>query len=176
MEFYIGKGVGNRVIEALRDAKKSVIVISPWIGKGEAEIINSLKVEKAVLTGEEGNKSLEVLPQRSFDLRWLSIGLLLFFGGLLSFVVNLDLLAIALTGIGIIFILYSQRETLPSWVKIENRLHAKIYIIDDDVYLTSANLTPSGAKRNIEFLLILRGREGEEVKRKVKAYLKSYGI
>ncbi len=176
MEFYIGKGMGKRVLDALKGARKSVIVISPWIGRREAKIIGSLKVEKAVLTGEEGNRSLKVLPQHIYDLRWLSLGVLTFLAGLAFLAVGYNPPAIFLTGMGAGLILYSRRERLPKWVRLENRLHAKIYIIDDDVYLTSANLTPSGTKRNIEFLLILRGREGEEVKRKVKAYLKSYGL
>jgi phosphatidylserine/phosphatidylglycerophosphate/cardiolipin synthase-like enzyme len=175
MEFYLDKGVGKKIEEAIKGAKRRVIVISPWIGEKEAELIRSLKVDKFVLTGEEGNRALEVLSERRFDIGRFLLALLLGALGL-----GLVLLGWYLPGIVVLLLSFlvgflSRKKQLLPFVALDRNLHAKIYIVDEDAYLTSANLTPSGRNRNVEFLLILKGDEGKRIVREVEAYLKNYG-
>ena len=68
--------------------------------------------------------------------------------------------------LSLILVFFSFKERLPSWVKVVENLHAKIYVVDDTVFLTSANLTSGGMTRNIEFLV--KVPLGEDVKRWIK--------
>ena len=156
MEFLLGKGVGKEILEAIREARRRVIVVSPWISRRHAELLRKRRksIDVKVYTTDEGNPGLEEFKVKgiSKDLAFISLLTLIIavLVALYSLKVSLFLIFLSL----FIFFL-SFRSKLPGWVKIVDGLHAKIYIVDDTVYLTSANLTYGGTHRNIEFVLKL---------------------
>ncbi len=174
MKVYIGEGVAKLIEERLRGAKKEVLVVSPWIGKRFLRILDELRrkgVDVRVVTGwDERNRTfLGGVMERSISfygivsLVSVPLSLVLFISGVEAWWVGL---------IGLVGLIRFWRVKLPSYIRIREALHAKIYLVDGDVLLSSANLT-EGGMRNLEFVAECKveidtiekiWREGREMK------------
>ncbi len=165
MYFLVGRGVGRRILDALREAKDEIIVVSPWIGAEFAQLLKQKadkNVRVMVMTTEDGLSNL--LSKRFGKMSALSllIGTLLVMGSLVLFPYPYGPIAAAIFfAVAVVGAILLREETPAVPTTLVDDLHAKIYIVDGKAFLTSANLTTAGLYRNVEFLL---GLEGEFVK------------
>ncbi len=169
MKIYVGKGAGKHIVEALKGAEKRVVVVSPWIGREQAGFLKELarKVRMKVVTSGVANPGLDAFAVRRMEPVRVVLGILLIICGVLVWKAS------PLVGLGLLFLallsfLVSSREVLPRYVTVRNDVHAKAYVVDDKVFLASANLTPAGLFKNVEFVVELEGKEAEEVIREVE--------
>ena len=155
----MGKGSGKKIIEMLKGATKRVIVVSPWIGKKEAALLDevSRRLNVRVLTLPEGNPALEVLSEDYWYIPTLLAAFIFLVSGIVLSRLYLPLLLVSLFSFPLF--LLSRKKRPKKWVKTIKDLHAKLYIIDDVLILSSANFTPSGLKKNIEFVAIVRDKD-----------------
>ncbi len=168
MEIRLGKGAGKEIEEAIRRAGRRVIVISPWIGKEEARLLDTIssRAEVTVVTLPEGNPALDVLSEGYLHIPTLLLALALLFSGAYLAILYLPLLLLSLLSVPLFFL--ARRKRLKRWVRTAKNLHAKVYVVDDVLYLSSANFTPSGLRRNVEFVVIVRDEKVvEEVVRRI---------
>ena len=177
MEFYAGKGAGDKIWELVLSAKSHAYIISPWLGKKEVKGLKELRNKRVcvkVVTKEKENNAVKLLETRKIDLFIVLIAFLLMGAGITLSVLYRPF--VMLIPLSILLLPFSFKKALPDWVKIDEELHAKIYIVDDVVVLSSANLTSSGRKRNVEFVLVLRGQEAREVLSQLSPLMERWGL
>ncbi len=141
--------------QALRSAERRIVVVSPWISEEYARLLREksdagVNVSLCVSTSEH----LEPLRKREIRPEYaavLFVGFSLVFFGIAQGVFPTAIAGAAL----IVFAIYLLvQKTYAVHVSIpEPFVHAKIYVVDDRAYLSSANLTHAGMHENVEFVV-----------------------
>ncbi|MBL7473313.1 phospholipase D-like domain-containing protein [Robertkochia sediminum] len=179
-DIYVGKGAGNKLLNDLRHAEKSIKIVSPFISPKMLEVLKELHlrgVQISLISQRPESKETSSLQQLFYPI--LTPSSKAFFSGYASkyagwFIVlismallfavyqieKLSLIATILILLLSTFFLFSrnsppsQRFLFPTklWSpNSRNRLHSKFYIIDNKIaYLGSLNFTHSGIYNNHE--------------------------
>jgi len=151
LKLYVGRGVGRILERKLKEARKEIVVVSPWIGKDFSLMIKNFKGKKLVVTREDGAQSFsEKLPNP----------IIIFLSTFAALLLEKFIISAIIFVLGIFVSLLLPFRRLPPYVKVVPNLHAKIYIFDGKTFLSSSNLTPSASK-NIEFILELESTPPE---------------
>ncbi len=176
-EVSIDHNIGKEMIMLLENAKDRIIIISPWISKGFVNIIYKKAAQgishKIFLVEDEQNyDAIEGFVDKKikfwefiFNLLLSIFSLVLFFYIGVYFLKSMNfLLLIASMMVLLAFILFliNLKESFeiktPLNVRIQSKndahfLHLKAYLIDNTLFLGSANLTETGMKKSIESII-----------------------
>ncbi|WP_242015656.1 phospholipase D-like domain-containing protein [Robertkochia marina] len=179
-DIYVGKGAGNKLLNDLRHAEKSIKIVSPFISPKMLEVLKELHqkgVQISLISQRPESKETSRLHQLFYPILTPSSNA--FFPGYASKYVGWFIVLISMV---LLFVLYqiekpslivpvllvllstfslfrwksipSQRFIFPTklWSpNSRNRLHTKFYIIDNKIaYLGSLNFTRSGIYNNHE--------------------------
>ncbi|GEM_PF-2838334 len=173
----IDKGVGKEIEKKLLNAKDRIIVISPWISKRYISILHKKTHEIKDLRiftyeNEENYYSINPFVEKKLHLKEFVLNGIL---TLVSFSLFIYLLLYFLESYKFIFLILSilvfisfllffinlkESYTIQCNMNIiiqsendENFLHLKAYLIDKELYISSANLTENGMSKNIESMV-----------------------
>ncbi|NPA38365.1 MAG: hypothetical protein GXN99_01060 [Candidatus Nanohaloarchaeota archaeon] len=185
----IWKGVGKDIEHSLANAKQRIYVITPWISKENADLLAKKSKElgeenvMAILVEDESNYyALKDIASKRISkyefLITLFFTVFSFFVSLYTFKLFFEsysyvMLAVAFILLIASFLFYvSMRESFvvsfPFNLVVQRKkgrnyfLHAKLYIIDNHAYITSANLTHAGLWKNIESLVSIEDKNAVE--------------
>ncbi|MDR2491249.1 MAG: phospholipase D family protein [Spirochaetaceae bacterium] len=147
--FYIGKNAGGKIKSAIKDAKKAIRIISPFINESTIEI----------LRGKYINDSFHDISMitclKESDLRWENK------------IRALDrLISRKKEGEE-----YISRPVLNTVFFKGDYIHEKLFLIDDKTYTGSVNFTDKGMEANHETCLLLKN---PEVTKKLYAYFDKF--
>ncbi len=176
-EIKIDKNIGKELCKIIENANKRVIVISPWISKRYLDVLRNLtskNVDVRIITSEneENYFALErfvikklLVKEFLFNFLLFLSSLMLFFYLMLLFLSKNSFILIiisTLVFISSILFLINLKESFKVRsdlnIKIQslndkNFLHLKAYLIDDVLFISSANLTEGGMRYNIESMV-----------------------
>jgi len=175
--YVLGKNIESFLIEKLKKAKNRVIVASPWISYKYAKLLSEIqeKVPVKIYTSSDFSqfhiRALRSLIEEKKEViapankRNIAIGIIIF---LLSIVlicfVNLYAGIVGILS-SIVLITISKGKYVIHYIPLVSLLriyppefHVKLYIVDDTVYIGSANLTNSGMKNNYEVLVAIKDK------------------
>jgi len=178
----VGRGAGEEILKVIRQANKSLFVVSPWISPSLADLLvrrerEGIRVEVVTLNDPSTNGealrrlfrterklrlpllicgSLLTLLGLVFLQEFLYPSLLLLFAGLFAMLLG--------RGRGRMIANVTRAVALPP----SSGLHAKIYLADENILLVgSPNLTIAGIRSNLEAVAKLK--ISEEEARKIRA-------
>ena len=149
--FYIGKNAGGKIKTAIRDAKKSIRIISPFFNESTVEILR----EKYINDGIHDISIITCLKES--DLRWEKKILAL--DRLISRKKEGDK--------------YISRSVLNTVFFMGDYIHEKLFLIDDETYTGSVNFTEKGMEANHETCLLLKN---PEVTKKLYEYFDKFAL
>jgi phosphatidylserine/phosphatidylglycerophosphate/cardiolipin synthase-like enzyme len=186
MDVVIGSDVGERLLSLVAGAKRRLVIVSPWLSPAYADLAVKKQEEgtdvTVVTTNDPSNRTHQQALSRLIRRKRqkatprqylvLCIGVALMLGGTLyTFSVpfsSTSLIAGLISVVaGIILCAAGSRTrtylcsavgTLLVYTQPEPMLHAKIYIADDEVAVSSANFTVSGLRHNLECATFLSGK------------------
>lgn len=159
MDVRIGRGVGLLIEQALRSAKKRIIVVSPWISEEYALLLrqkaeSGVDVRLVVSRPSESEGALKHLMRWNLRPEYAVLLLLALFiltASLLSSLIIPALMGGVLLLLSLFLILH--RSPAVDLRTPEPFIHAKVYVADGRAYLSSANLTRAGLHENVEFVV-----------------------
>ncbi|MBC7219394.1 MAG: phospholipase D family protein [Hadesarchaea archaeon] len=191
----IGSDAGNAVYDLIWRAKRRLLIVSPWLSPACADIAlqkHRSGVTTVIVTTNDENKGHQLALSRLIKkskkrgpVRWwlLIPGLAMIFFGLFALfqaVVQGTLAELALPllllAVGAALCLAGRGKAEKKFVSLVERLvlylpkdpplHAKLYVADDTVAVSSANFTVSGLKHNVECAVFCEDAElaGEAVR------------
>ncbi len=139
---YVGSGIGRVLLKRIFAAKKRIFILSPYInGKLEEKIKRMSGRVKVKIIKDPFERDIRIAKAALLILALVFLPLLP--------VASLLLLALAFL------------------VRSPARNHAKIYAVDDRIYLSSANFTAAGLFSNNEFMVEIAGEEAEALRKKI---------
>ncbi len=147
MRVLFGEGVAQEIIKAIEEAKKEIIVYSPWISEKYSRLLEEKRKRgvRVEVYARESEKRKFVRRKKRYlalaVLSLLSIPLSLYYPPALFFSLLFPIFSL----------LYIRGSPTLPFTAINN-LHAKVYVIDGKTLLSSANLTESSL-RNVEFVV-----------------------
>lgn len=147
--FYIGKHAGGKIKTAIRGAKKSIRIISPFINESTVEILR----EKYIDDGFHDIALITCLKEG--DLRWENKIRAL--DRLINRKKEGDT--------------YVSRSVLNTTFFMGDYIHEKLFLIDDETYTGSVNFTDKGMNANHETCLLLKN---PEVAKNLYAYFDTF--
>ena len=181
IELSIGKAVGHVLEDELVATKKRLWVVSPWLSEKYAKFLERKKQNgvdvKLITTNDYNNlqhlNSLKYLIKVGYEPLFhsldtptikLVLGAILFlsFFTLLISPLSLFLIAFILFLLGASFvkkIIYYSNISLTIIDRYADFTHSKLYILDDEAIIGSANLTESGLWKNWESLVIIKRKD-----------------
>ena len=177
----------------LKTARRRLLIVSPWLSQACADIALQKQgegVATVIVTTDDESRGHQLALSRLVERRkrrvkpcrwWLLIpGLALILSGLCSlhFVAQESLanplLLVAIFAVGAILCyagkgktekyIASLVERLVLYLEEEQPLHAKIYVADDRVAVSSANFTISGLERNVECVAFVDALADETIR------------
>jgi phosphatidylserine/phosphatidylglycerophosphate/cardiolipin synthase-like enzyme len=196
MKIHIGKA--QTLLSLIENAKRRILVVSPFISPACAKLILQKQregVSAAIVTTMHSQRIFPLLLEKRKEQvsprrPWLlAHGAILILGGLALCLRAIltstsPLMPAIVLAAGIILCLAGRGKTrkyLASRIEAlivdleeDNPLHAKIYVVDDIVAIGSANFTVSGMKNNLECVAFAKGadevlRDIDEILRKRRA-------
>ena len=188
----IGADVGGKLLSFVAEAKRRLVVVSPWLSPACADLAVKKQgegVDVTIVTSNspENKTHQEALArlirskrQKIHPLQWLALlpGVSLVLGGIYLTLCTPSIIAGLISAtVGAVLCWVGCRtktrfcsvvETLVVYTPPEPLLHAKVYVADDEVAIGSANFTVSGMQHNLECAAFLNGRDvAEDVIRQV---------
>jgi len=191
----IGAGVGEKLLSFVAGAKRRLVIVSPWLSPACADLAVKKQeegVDVTVVTSRSPDnkthqealshlvrKKMQKTTQR--QRLALCVGVVLVLGGILyafgtSFSVAGLVPSLISVVAGAVLCAMSRSKThlcstvgtLLVYMPSEPLLHAKLYVADDGVAVSSANFTVSGMRYNLECVTFLQGHDiAEGVTRQV---------
>jgi len=179
-EVVIGREAGPSLLAKISNAKNRLVIVSPWISPSCAELAvrkQQQGVDVSILTTNDPSKShrlaIAALVSRATaeikkpKPRLLAAGLLILLVGL-YLVVSAQPLGAAPLAVGTVLALlgrgkrqhYMKPKVANLWISNEF-VHAKVYVIDDEVAIGSTNFTRAALDgiTNIEAVVYLRDKD-----------------
>jgi len=187
----VGADAGKKLLSLVAGAKNRLVIVSPWLSPASADLIVKKQeegVDVTVVTSNspENKTHQEALArlirskrERVHPLQWLALppGVSLVLGGVYLALCMTSLVASVVSAVaGVVLCWFGSRTKTRRYSAVgtlavmpsEPFLHAKLYVADDDVAVSSANFTVSGMRHNLECVTFLNGRGvAEDVIRQV---------
>lgn len=189
MDIRIGPDAGSTIYDFIGKARRRLLIVSPWLSPACADLAVQKQrsgVTTVIVTTNDESKSHQLAlaklverKKRRGPIRWwlLIPGLAMVFAGLFALfqvfaqgkiTAGLAFLLLLLT-VGAALSWAGRGKTEKYFVSLVGRLvlylpkdpplHAKLYVADDRVAVSSANFTVSGLKHNVECVAYVEDAE-----------------
>lgn len=178
----IGAGVGEKLLSFVAGAKRRLVVVSPWLSPACADLAVKKQeegVDVTVVTSrspenkahqEALSRLVRMKRQRAHPRQRLALppGIFLLLGGIYLALTSSIVVGLVSAAVGAVLCWVGRRTkthlrstvgTLLVYMPSEPLLHAKLYVADDGVAVSSANFTVSGMRHNLECLTFLQGQD-----------------
>ena len=181
----VGADAGKKLLSLVAGAKNRLVIVSPWLSPASADLIVKKQeegVDVTVVTSNspENRTHQEALArlirsrrQRAHPWQWLALppGVSLVLGGVYLALCMTSLVAGVVSVVaGAVLCWFGSRTKTRHYSAVgtlavmppEPFLHAKLYVADDKVAVSSANFTVSGLQHNLECAAFLNGQDVAE--------------